>query len=234
MRGSRTSPLVILGGCVTVLAISLIPFLRRDIGQRVMPNLFRSTAAALVVWFVYSFLSPPLPASPYFSSFVMLLGIFSLTHRISVWFRREPGAIHSFSTGRTRLMLPWGLAVTERYFEPLGAIVAGAAINHTDPLLSAWLIAAGASLFIDEQGTRLRGRTRVLDATDSRLEAAGLHSAVAARLAAQPPATASASLVRIAVPETSVTGPCNFRDQIDPALRRLIENDATKDAQSPL
>jgi hypothetical protein len=231
MRRARTNSRILLGGLLALLAASLVALIRRDIGQRTMPNLFRATGLALVVSLFYSFLTPPFPRAPFFPCFVIVLGALSLAHRLSVWFRREPGAIHSFSNGRTRLVLPWGLTFTERYFEPLCAVAAGAAVRHLDPLLGVWLMAAGVSLFVDEQIARLRGRTRVLDATDSRHEAAGLHSAVETRLTPK----ASPGMQTIPV-RSGITGAArvqsgNFREEMDPALRRLIEPDPTNPEQ---
>jgi hypothetical protein len=219
---------------MTVLSTSVIIVLRRGLGERVMPSLFVTTGIAFAAWFVYESLTPPLPPTPFFFSFVTTLAILSLIHRISLWFRRQPGAIHSFSTGRTRLALPWRPAITERYVEPLLVVGLGLILYGQDMLFGGWLVAAGVALFIEEQMARIRGRIRALESADSRLEANDLHTASEARLASEHLSTGKTKPVHVAQPTEHPPTTSDFKRELDPALRQLIDDDsATKGEDQP-
>jgi hypothetical protein len=141
--------------------------MRRNVGERYLPLM---CAGCAVLWFMTA-LVPIKPLLPYYAAAVSIM---TVRHVASAALGRDMAARHSHSPGDvlpiwTELRVP--SAFVRRVIEPGLCLFASTFASVIDPGLSAWLIVAGATLFVKEIRSALRQRRRVVDAYDSRVEA---------------------------------------------------------------
>ncbi|MCI0541130.1 MAG: hypothetical protein L0Z50_38500 [Verrucomicrobiales bacterium] len=150
-----------------------------------------------------------------------------IIHWFNVWFRKNPGEVHSYSTGRP---LPFwryvrlGELTVKRYIEPLLCLGLAFALSKIDQAFAYWIAAASVAAFIEEQLSRASGKTRILDAVDSRIEAQALHQGVQRRLTPGSASLPASSVVKAAKrsKRSSAKLP-KIIQQLDPDLRRMVD-----------
>lgn len=134
------------------------------------------------------FSNPPEPdhLSPWFWQVAILLYVI---HILFIWHRNGRNIQwHSMSFGVSWLsLLPWGLLARipvvgrhlviddwflYRWVEPSVAFAAGVAVKDISPATGLWIQIASVALFIGNQMSYFSTRSRILDLSDARIEAA--------------------------------------------------------------
>ena len=227
----------IIDGAIRLLSITLCILLRRQFGVRTSGDIFKACIFSWLVLSAYSGIAnafPTLPRSPLSRGFLYLLSARGMFHVLGSRLRRNYTEIHSRSMGRPWKIwsrLPLSDVTICRYAQPLSSLLLSGLIGMVDEPLAYWIGACAVSLFIKEQESRRKLRTRVLDAIDSRIESKTLNDNIQVRLnprrAAMGDQRVESSEVRQAERPASrkSLGSRERWQELDPELQKMLKQD---------
>ena len=173
------------------LAMSVVPFVRRDFGERYLGWLNLCMAYALLLAFIMfggiagTFL-PQFGHSDLMTAFFWGFVGLSVFHRIQITKRnnrRVPW--HTMYMGTSILPLPLPEEKIYKFVEPLVICVAGYFIFHIAPSVGIWLVLSGFALGINNHIVYHQERQSLLDLRDAEIEAKYLSDALSGKTAAQ-------------------------------------------------
>jgi hypothetical protein len=178
-----------VSGC---FAISIVPFIRKDFGERYLGwlNLFFGytvvacfmTLGTLVAGLAGAFLRIGISGAPFMQLFWFAFIGLSIFHRREIARKNKAGEKwHSMYLGTSILPLPFSREVVYKFAEPGLIIVAGYMISGVTTLPGWWLMIAGASLFINNHIIYHNQRQAILDIRDAEIEAHNMSKAFAGR-----------------------------------------------------
>jgi hypothetical protein len=178
-----------LSGC---FAISIVPFIRKDFGERYLGwlNLFFGyTAVAnflflgtLVAGLSGAFLHIGISGAPFMQLFWLAFVGLSIYHRREIARKNKAGVKwHSMYLGTSILPLPFSPEIVYKFIEPGLVVGAGYFISGITTLPGWWLMIAGTSLFINNHIIYHNQRQAILDIRDAEIEAQCMSKAFAGR-----------------------------------------------------
>jgi hypothetical protein len=194
--------LALLGLVTGCFAISIVPFIRKDFGERYLGwmNLFFGyTVVALFMSFgvlvgglAGAFLHIGIGGLPFMQLFWLAFIGLSIYHRREIARKNRTGEKwHSMYLGTSILPLPFSREVVYKFAEPAIVIGAGYFLSGISSLPGWWLMIAGASLFINNHIIYYKQRQAILDIRDAEIEARNMSKAFAGR----PPAETNGLIV---------------------------------------
>lgn len=180
-------------GC---FAISIVPFIRKDFGERylgVMNLFFGYTVVAnftflgtIFAGLAGAFLHIGIGGAPIMRLFLLAFVALSIYHRREIARKNKAGIKwHSMYLGTSLLPLPFSQEVVYKFAEPGLVIGAGWLLSGIATLPGVWLMIAGGSLFINNQIVYYNQRQAILDIRDAEIEARNMSKAFAGRPAAE-------------------------------------------------
>jgi hypothetical protein len=176
-------------GC---FAISIVPFIRKDFGERYLGwlNLFFGyTVVAnftflgtLIAGLLGAFLHTGIGGAPIMRLFWLAFVVMSIYHRREITRKNKAGEKwHSMYLGTSILPLPFSRETVYKFVEPGLVIAAGYLLCGIATLPGVWLMLAGASLFINNHIIYYKQRQAILDIRDAEIEARNMSKAFAGR-----------------------------------------------------
>jgi len=171
-------------------ALTVMCFLRRNIGYRILnPVWITVTAAAMFLFGELARLTPNHDVLQVMAGLFLLAG---LAQRRQRWKERRQGVhVHSFYVGDSSLEFRWlpEFLLREnrvaRFVEPLVIIAAGALVVNFSPATGFWLFFAGVSLRAFEGAVREKEQEREMDLMDGIIES-GIQGERVERLTSPP------------------------------------------------
>jgi len=200
--------LSMISGC---FAISIVPFIRKDFGERYLGwlNLFFGYSvvaafliiATLIASLAGAFVRVGIGGGPILQLFWLAFIGLSLYHRREIARKNKAGEKwHSMYLGTSILPLPFSREFVYKFAEPGLVILAGWLLSGIASLPGWWLMIAGASLFINNHIIFHKQRQALLDVRDAEIEARFMSKAFAGRPAQETGgllvAESSADLIR--------------------------------------
>jgi hypothetical protein len=181
--------LSLVTGC---FAISIVPFIRKDFGERYLGwlNLFFGyTVVAnftflgtVVAGLAGAFLHIGIGGTPIMELFWLAFVGLSIYHRREITRKNKAGEKwHSMYLGTSILPLPFSREIVYKFAEPGLVILAGFMLNKIASLPGVWLMIAGASLFINNHIIYHHQRQAILDIRDAEIEARNMSKAFAGK-----------------------------------------------------
>jgi len=188
--------LALLGLVTGCFAISIVPFIRKDFGERYLGwlNLFFGyTVVAnftflgtVVAGLAGAFLHVGIGGAPIMELFWLAFVALSIYHRREIARKNKAGEKwHSMYLGTSILPLPFSREIVYKFAEPGLVIAAGYLLNNISTLPGVWLMIAGASLFINNHIIYYKQRQAILDIRDAEIEARNMSKAFAGRPASE-------------------------------------------------
>jgi len=178
-------------------AVSVVPFLRKDMGERYFGwiNLFFGYTVVANFTFLGSFfLGGP---SQLMALFWMAFVLVSLFHRWQIASKNNAGVQwHSMYMGTSLLPLPFSPEKIFKFIEPAVVFLAGHFLGAFSSAVGWWLTFAAAGLFVNNHIVFFNERQAILDMRDAQIEAKFISAALSGK-----PATETAGLV---VSESSI------------------------------
>jgi hypothetical protein len=176
-------------GC---FAISIVPFIRKDFGERYLGwlNLFFGYTVVANFMFLGTlvaalsgpFLRVSIGGAPFMELFWFAFIGLSIYHRREIARKNKAGIKwHSMYLGTSILPLPFSPEIVYKFIEPGLVIGAGYLISGISSLPGWWLMIAGASLFINNHIIYHNQRQAILDIRDAEIEAQCMSKAFAGR-----------------------------------------------------
>ena len=184
--------LALLSFVSSCFAISIVPFIRKDFGERYLGwlNLFFGyTVVALFMSFgllvgglAGAFLHIGIGGLPFMQLFWLGFVGLSIYHRREIARKNKAGEKwHSMYLGTSILPLPFSREIVYKFAEPAIVIGAGYFLSGISSLPGWWLMIAGSSLFINNHLIYHKQRQAVLDIRDAEIEARNMSKAFAGR-----------------------------------------------------
>lgn len=173
----------LISGC---FAISVVPFIRKDFGERYLSwlNLFfgytvvanftflGSLFATLIRWNGQQFMAL------FFLAFIAM----SLYRRWEINRRNNAGVEwHSMYMGTSILPLPFSTEKIYKFFEPALVFAAGRLLWDISGQVGLWLMIAAVALFVNNHIVYYSERRAMLDLRDAQIEAKYLSAALAGK-----------------------------------------------------
>jgi hypothetical protein len=177
--------LTLVSGC---FAISIVPFIRKDFGERYLGwlNLFFGYTVVANFTFLGTFLAGLAGAflhigiggTPFMELFWLAFVALSIYHRREITRKNKAGIEwHSMYLGTSILPLPFSREIVYKFAEPGLVIFAGFLFKQVATLPGVWLMIAGASLFINNHIIYHHQRQAILDIRDAEIEARNMSKA---------------------------------------------------------
>lgn len=187
------SALSFVSGCC---AVSIVPFIRKDFGERYLGWLNLFFGYTIVATFTFlgtvfaalagTFLHIGIGGAPIMRLFWLAFVGLSIYHRREIARKNKAGIKwHSMYLGTSILPLPFSQEVVYKFAEPGLVIGAGWLLSEIATLPGLWLMIAGVSLFINNHIVYYNQRQAILDLRDAEIEAHGMTKAFAGRPAAE-------------------------------------------------
>lgn len=219
-----------ISGC---FAVSIVPFVRKDFGERYLGwlNLFFgysvvatfTLVGTLIAGLASPFLRVSIGGAPIMRLFLLAFVALSIYHRREIARKNKAGVKwHSMYLGTSILPLPISQETLYKFAEPGLVILAGWLLSGISTLPGVWLMIAGASLFINNHIIYYNQRQAILDIADAEIEARNMSKAFAGR----PPAETGGLLVA----ESSMalirqdTGLQEAFSNLSPELKDVLDN----------
>lgn len=188
--------LALLGLVSGCCAISIVPFIRKDFGERYLGwmNLFFGytvvalfmSVGTLIAGLAGAFLHVGIGGAPIMQLFWLAFIALSIYHRREINRKNKAGEKwHSMYLGTSILPLPFPTETVYKFAEPGLVIGAGFMLTGISSLPGWWLMIAGASLFINNHIIYYKQRQAILDIRDAEIEARNMSKAFAGRPAAE-------------------------------------------------
>jgi hypothetical protein len=181
--------LSLISGC---FAVSIVPFVRKDFGERYLGwlNLFFgytvvavfTTVGTLFAGLAGPFLHVGIGGAPIMRLFWLAFVVLSIYHRREIARKNKAGVRwHSMYFGTSILPLPFSQEVVHKFAEPGIVILAGWLLSGISTLPGVWLMLAGAALFVNNHIVYFNQRQAILDIRDAEIEAQSMSKAFAGR-----------------------------------------------------
>jgi hypothetical protein len=188
--------LALLSFVSSCFAISIVPFIRKDFGERYLGwlNLFFGYSVvanftflgSIVAALMGGFLHVGIGGAPLMQLFWLAFLGLSLYHRREIARKNKAGERwHSMYLGTSILPLPFSREFVYKFAEPAIVIGAGWLLSGISTLPGVWLMIAGSSLFINNHIVYHKQRQAILDILDAEIEARNMSKAMAGRPAAE-------------------------------------------------
>ncbi len=179
----------LVSGC---FAISIVPFIRKDFGERYLGWLNLFFGYTVVANFLFlgtliaglggPFFHIGIGGAPFMQLFWLAFVALSIYHRREIARKNKAGEKwHSMYLGTSILPLPFSREIVYKFAEPGLVIGAGYFLSGISTLPGVWLMIAGASLFINNHIIYHNQRQAILDIRDSEIEARNMSKAFAGR-----------------------------------------------------
>jgi hypothetical protein len=218
--------LMLISGCFTV---SVVGFLRKDMGERYFSLINLFFGYSVVANFVYLGNFIGMVAGREFSQIMLLfyLGFIGVSFYHLAEIRRKNKAgveWHSMSHGTSLLPLPFSEEIVLKLWEPLLVFVAGLLLRKLSAQASLWLVISGISLLINNHIVFYFERQKFLDARDAGIEARNLGKALQGK-----PARQTGGFVIAASTTELFRHQGGLRDaflRMSPDLRRAFDSEA--------
>jgi hypothetical protein len=171
-------------------AVSIVPFTRKDFGERYLGwiNLYFGYSVVAAFLFLGNLLGMLLRHGPsHFMVYFWLAFIgASLYHRFEIHRKNNAGVQwHSMYIGTSLLPLPYSPEKVYKFFEPLTVLLVGYIFSKIDWQVGTWLMIAAVSLFINNHLVFHQEHQTVLDMRDAQIEAKYMSDAFAGKPASQ-------------------------------------------------
>lgn len=232
MNRKRLQLWMILRGTMYLLSLNIAVFVRRQFGERVAGDLCVACGFSWFCFWSYAVararMLPHLPESHLSQFFLYALCGMTAYHIGSMWLRgNRAGEVHSYSTGRPfRVWRYLGFTdmTLQRYIQPAACSLLARGISSEDRVLAHWICMASIAVFVEEQVSRARIRTRVLDVIDSRIESKTLFARVQEKLLSATGRETQSPVAEIAemIP-TKTENIEGIIGRLDPELRKMLE-----------
>jgi hypothetical protein len=188
--------LALLSLISSCFAISIVPFIRKDFGERYLGWLNLFFGYTVVANFTFlgtlfaglagAFLHVGIGGAPIMRLFWLAFVALSIYHRREIARKNKAGIKwHSMYLGTSLLPLPFSAEFVYKFAEPGLVIGAGWLLSGIATLPGVWLLIAGASLFINNHLIYYKQRQAILDIRDAEIEARNMSKAFAGRPAAE-------------------------------------------------
>lgn len=185
--------LSLASGC---FAISVVPFIRKDFGERYFGwlNLFFGYTVIANFTFLGAILGSMMgmfgrraSASPQLMMLCWLAFIaLSIYHRREISRKNKAGLEwHSMYIGTSILPLPFSVEVVHKFAEPGIVLGVGWFISAISPQVGWWLMISGAALFANNHIVYYQQRQAILDMRDAEIEARNISKAFAGKPASE-------------------------------------------------
>ena len=182
-----------ISGC---FAISVVPFIRKDFGERYLGWLNLFFGYTIVANFMFfgslfaglagAFLHVGVGGMPLMELFWLAFIALSIYHRRVIARRNKAGEKwHSMYLGTSILPLPFSRETVYKFAEPGLVILAGWLLSGISSLPGWWLMIAGSALFINNHIIYHNQRQAILDIRDAEIEARNISKAFAGRPASE-------------------------------------------------
>jgi len=184
--------LALLGLVSGCFAVSVVPFIRKDFGERYLGwlNLFFGYSVVgnfLLLASILGSLSGPFfhigfSGAPFMQLFFLAFIALSIYHRREIARKNKAGEKwHSMYLGTSILPLPFSREFVYKFAEPGLVIGAGWLLSGISTLPGVWLMIAGSSLFINNHLIYHKQRQAILDIRDAEIEARNMSKAFAGK-----------------------------------------------------
>jgi hypothetical protein len=188
--------LALLGLVSSCFAVSVVPFIRKDFGERYLGwlNLFFGYSvvgnfmllASIIGSLGGAFFHIGLSGASLMQLFLLAFIGLSIYHRREIARKNKAGEKwHSMYLGTSILPLPFSREFVYKFAEPAIVIGAGWLLSGISTLPGVWLMIAGSSLFINNHIVYHKQRQAILDILDAEIEARNMSKAMAGRPAAE-------------------------------------------------
>jgi len=190
--------LSLISGC---FAISVVPFTRRDFGERYLGwlNLFFGYTVVANFFFLGNVISMLTRhgGSQLMGVFWLAFMVMSVYRRRQITARNNAGVEwHSMYIGTSLLPLPFSSEKIYKFFEPAIVFGIGYFLWNSSGLVGLWLMISALALFVNNHIVFYNERRSILDMRDAQIEAKYLGAALSGK-----PASETAGLV---VAESSI------------------------------
>ena len=177
------SALSLISSC---FAVSVVPFLRKDMGERYFGwlNLFFGYTVVANFTFLFSFFfhGPSQLMTLFWMAFIAA----SLWHRYQIAQKNMAGVQwHSMYMGTSLLPLPLSQEKIFKFAEPAAVYLAGHLLSAFSPQVGWWLSFAAAGLFVNNHIVYFNERQAILDMRDAQIESRYLSAALSGKPAAE-------------------------------------------------
>jgi hypothetical protein len=184
--------LALLSFVSSCFAISIVPFIRKDFGERYLGwlNLFFGYSVvgnfmllgSIVAAMGGAFFHIGIGGAPIMQLFLLAFIGLSLYHRREIARKNKAGEKwHSMYLGTSILPLPFSREFVYKFAEPGLVIGAGWMLSGISTLPGVWLMIAGSSLFINNHLIYHKQRQAILDIRDAEIEARNMSKAFQGR-----------------------------------------------------
>jgi hypothetical protein len=179
--------LSLLTGC---FAISIVPFTRKNFGERYLGwlNLYFGYSVVASFMFFGNLLGMLTRSGPssLMTLFWLAFIVLSLYHRRQIARRNNAGIEwHSMFIGESLLPLPFSQEKIFKIFEPAAVFIAGYFLWKVSGQVGMWLMVSSASLLVNNHIVFYQERQAVLDMRDAQIEAKYMSAAFAGKPAAE-------------------------------------------------
>jgi|GEM_PF-2288674 len=175
----------LVSGC---FAVSVVPFIRKDFGERYLGWLNLFFGYTVMACFMSTALLIAGLAGPFFRVGIGGVGMMQLFWlafiALSIYHRREIARKnkvgekwHSMYLGTSILPLPFSREFVYKFAEPGLVILAGWLLSGVASMPGWWLMIAGASLFISNHLVYHKQRQAILDIRDAEIESRNMSKA---------------------------------------------------------
>jgi hypothetical protein len=182
-----------VSGC---FAISIVPFIRKDFGERYLSWLNLFFGYTIVANFMFlgsmlmglagAFLGLRLGGMPLMQLFWLAFIGLSIYHRRVIARRNKAGEKwHSMYLGTSILPLPFSRETVYKFAEPGLVMGFGWMLSGLAPLPGWWLMIAGGALFVNNHIVYHNQRQAILDIRDAEIEARNISKAFAGKPASE-------------------------------------------------
>ncbi|HTV55350.1 MAG TPA: hypothetical protein VMI06_10580 [Terriglobia bacterium] len=177
-------------------AVSIVPFIRKDFGERYLGWLNLFFGYTIVANFTFlgtifaglagAFLHIGIGGAPIMRLFWLAFVALSIYHRREIARKNKAGVKwHSMYLGTSILPLPFSQEIVYKFVEPGLVIGGGWLLCGIATLPGVWLLIAGVSLFINNHIVYYNQRQAILDIRDAEIEAQGMSKAFSGRSASE-------------------------------------------------
>jgi hypothetical protein len=184
--------LALLSFVSSCFAVSIVPFIRKDFGERYLGWLNLFFGYTVVANFTFlgtvvaglsgAFLHVGISGAPIMQLFWLAFVALSIYHRREIARKNKAGEKwHSMYLGTSILPLPFPREVVYKFVEPGLVTFAGYLLSGITTLPGVWLMIAGVSLFINNHIIYHNQRQAILDIRDAEIEARNMSKAFAGR-----------------------------------------------------
>jgi len=195
----------------SALTMSIVPFTRKDFGERYLGwlNLYFGYSA-MATFITFSSLMGGLlkiGTSPQLMHYFWLAFVgMTLYHRYEISRKNRKGIEwHSMYIGKSLLPLPFSQETILKFFEPLSVFLLGFIVMKFSGQMGLWLIICAIAVAINNQIVFFQERQSVLDMRDAQIEAKYISDAFAGKPASQTAGfTVSESCVKLMATDTKL------------------------------